>query len=232
MDASFNLCFLILYSRADQIASFSPLFCVQGTLTCSQQKLVELIDNLSQSRKDAIQSIAFGSLLKYKNLQIERSLCKAIADTFDATAQEFSIDGKKVKMTIDEVDQILGLPAIGPEIYDLPKRKVPELFQKYKWNNDTSIKLASLKEDLISTDDYGDDFIRIFLLYTIGIYLCPTTQSNVKSDYMALVENVQEIHNLNWSSLVLNNLMYQIKQCKEKKSQYLQGNLYLLQVLS
>jgi hypothetical protein len=130
------------------------------------------------------------------------------------------------------VDQILGLPAIGPEIYDLPKRKVQELFQKYKWNNDTSIKLASLKEDLISTDDYGDDFIRIFLLYTIGIYLCPTTQSNVKSDYMALVENVQEIHNLNWSSLVLNNLMYQIKQCKEKKSQYLQGNLYLLQVLS
>jgi hypothetical protein len=49
---------------------------------------------------------------------------------------------------------------------------------------------------------------------------------------MALIENVQEIHNLNWSSLVLNNLMYQIKQCKEKKSQYLQGNLYLLQVLS
>jgi hypothetical protein len=121
---------------------------MQGTLTCSQQKLVELIDNLSQSRKDAIQSIAFGSLLKYKNLRIERSLCKAIANTFDPTAQEFSIDGKKVKMTIDEVDQILGLPAIGPEIYDLPKRKVPDFFQKYKWNNDTSIKLASLKEDL------------------------------------------------------------------------------------
>jgi hypothetical protein len=121
---------------------------MQGTLTCSQQKLVELIDNLSQSRKDAIQSIAFGSLLKYKNLRIERSLCKAIANTFDPTAQEFSIDGKKVKMTIDEVDQILGLPAIGPEIYDLPKRKVSDFFQKYKWNNDTSIKLASLKEDL------------------------------------------------------------------------------------
>jgi hypothetical protein len=190
---------------------------MQGTLTCSQQKLVELTDKFRQSRKDAIQSIAFGSLLKYKNLRIERSLCKAIADTFDATTQEFSIDGKKVKMTIDAVDQLLGLPAIGSEIYDLPKRKVPELFQKYKWNHDTSIKLASMKEDLSSTDDYGDDFIQIFLLYTIRIYLCPTTQPNVKSDYMALIENVQEIHNLNWCSLVLNNSMYQIKEYKEKK---------------
>jgi hypothetical protein len=91
-----------------------------------------------------------------------------------------------------------------------------------------TISVESLKEYFKTNTTHGDDFIRIFVLYTIGFYSCPTLQPNVKSDYLGLVEDVENIKNINWSSLVLNVLIASIREYKVLKAANLKGNLALL----
>jgi hypothetical protein len=77
---------------------------------------------------------------------------------------------------------------------------------------------------------HGQDFIQIFVLYTIGFYLCPTLQPHVKSDYLGLIEDVKNIKNINWTSLVLNVLLSSLREYKEVKAANIKGNVALLQV--
>ncbi|RCV04698.1 hypothetical protein SETIT_1G021800v2 [Setaria italica] len=134
---------------------------------------------------------------KLKDIEIRRELCKEIADSFDLDKEEFNIQENKVKISIKDVEHILGLPSQGDEIKEPPKKHVPGLFDKYTWNDSTKIYSSELREYLSKNKTYGDDFIRIFVLYTIGFYLCPTLQPYVKSDYLGLVEEIDNIKNLN-----------------------------------
>ncbi|RCV27089.1 hypothetical protein SETIT_5G296900v2 [Setaria italica] len=150
---------------------------------------------LNQEQKDAIEKAGFGSLLKLKDIEIRRELCKEIAYSFDLDKEEFNIQENKVKISIKDVEHILGFPSQGDEIKEHHSSELREYLSKNK--------------------TYGDDFIRIFVLYTIGFYLCPTLQPYVKSDYLGLVEEIDNIKNLNWSSLVLNFLIRSIREYRE-----------------
>jgi hypothetical protein len=68
----------------------------------------------------------------------------------------------------------------------------------------------TLKEELKKKTS-NEEFVTLFLLYTIGVYLCPTNQPSVRSEYLSLLEDVSNILKINWSSLVLNHLISIIK---------------------
>ncbi|KAF8732781.1 hypothetical protein HU200_015119 [Digitaria exilis] len=164
----------------------------------------------SDEQKAAVEKAGLGALLTLKQIKIQRELCKQIADCFDLETGEFIFRGIRIKITMKEVEHILGLPSQGEEIKEPPK--------------------IHLKDYLMSNETYGDDFIRNFVLYTIGFYLCPTLQPHVKSEYLGLIDNIENIKNLNWTSLVLNFLIASIREYKETKAANLKGNVALLQV--
>ncbi|CAL5070241.1 unnamed protein product [Urochloa decumbens] len=201
-----------------------------GTCRCSQNTLVGIMSKFSEEQKNAITVAGFGSLLKLKELDIRRELCKEIADSFDLETEEFMIGGKRLKMCIEDVEHILDLPSKGDDIKHPPLRQMPSLFEKNKGKESNKIGTTILKDYLKDTSTYGDDFVQKFLLYAIGTYLCPTLQPCVKSEYLGLIEDVGNIPNLNWSSIVLNDLMAAIKEYKGVKAANLKGNLALLQV--
>ncbi|KAK8450714.1 hypothetical protein SEVIR_6G078733v4 [Setaria viridis] len=164
----------------------------------------------NQEQKDLVEKAGSDSLLKLKEVEIRRELCKEIADSFDLDTKEFNIQGNKVKICIKDVEHILGLPSQGDQ-----KKHVPDLFDKYTWKDSTKINYLELREYFSKNKTYGDDFIRIFVLYTIGFYLCPTLEPYVKSDYIRLIEEIDNIKNLNWSILVLNFLIRSIREYRE-----------------
>jgi Zn-dependent M16 (insulinase) family peptidase len=88
-----------------------------------------MMQNLSAEQQEAIQAIGFRSLLKLKDLRIRRNLCKQIADTYDLQNEEFNINGDRLRITLRDVDQILGLPHEGDEINELPKKRVLRLLK-------------------------------------------------------------------------------------------------------
>ena len=203
---------------------------MQGTCKCSQKLLVQIMNGFSPQQKHAVNEAGFGSLLKFKDLEIRRNLCKDIAKSFDIDTEEFNINGKILKLSMKDVHHILDLPAQGDEIKEPPQKHVPGLFEKFTWKDESKISSNSLREYFNSNKSHDDDFVRIFVLYTIGFYLCPTLQPYVKSDYLGLIENVENIKNLNWTSLVFNFLIASIREYKVAKASNLKGNLVLLQV--
>ncbi|KAF8687644.1 hypothetical protein HU200_042561 [Digitaria exilis] len=174
------------------------------------------MNRFSDEQKTAVEKAGIGALLTLKQIKIQRELCKQIAYCFDLETGEFIFRGIRIKITMKEVEHILGLPSQGEEIKEPPKIHVPSLFHKYKCKEGSNITHKTLKDYLMSNETYGDDFIRNFVLYTIGFYLCPTLQPHVKSEYLGLIDNIENIKNLNWTSLMtgLQNRLQRLKDLK------------------
>ncbi|KAL6905923.1 hypothetical protein ACP4OV_003524 [Aristida adscensionis] len=200
----------------------------KGTIQCSQNKLVDLLKTFSKEQHDDIEKAGFGGLLKLKNMNIARETCINIARRFDIESEEFDIANSRIKITIEDVEHILGLPSKGDRNPEAHKKNVPHLFDRYK-GTETAISLNRLSQNLTNSQLSGDDFIRSTLLYAIGVFLCPTTQPNVKAEYLGLLDNIEAIKSLNWTSLTLNHLISSIKRYRQGLSN-LEGNLCLLQV--
>lgn len=168
----------------------------------------------SDEQKGAVKDAGLGSLLRLQKLDIRRDLCKEVANRFDVETEEFTIGGKRIKISMKESDHILSLPSQGDELKEPPNRHVTSLFDKYAWKDGTNISFTRLTNYLSNNKTYGEDFIRHFVLYAIGVYLCPTLQTYVKSEYLGLIEDVNNIKNLNWTSLVHNFLIASIQISK------------------
>ncbi|KAL6838873.1 hypothetical protein ACP4OV_031309 [Aristida adscensionis] len=202
-----------------------------GTVICSQNKFVRIMKEFTETQQKAIKDAGFGDLLKLPLCDIRRNLCMELANSFDLETEEFKIGGNKVRMTIADVEHILGLPSTGDEIKKPPARHVTDLFHRYNWGKDNKISSASLMgyfRDNKNSDD--EDFVRIFVLCAIGFYLCPTLQPNVGSDYLGLLENVKELKNINWCNLILHKLISSIRTYRINKAKNLGGCHALLQV--
>ncbi|TVU28394.1 hypothetical protein EJB05_19911 [Eragrostis curvula] len=201
-----------------------------GTVRCSQSILSRFVTRFDEPQKDAIEKVGFGSLLKLKPMSIRRTTVKQIVDCYDARTGLFDIAGIKIEMTFKDVVHILDLPSTGPEITGPPNINVPELFEGYKWQGKKHIDSAHLKEYLSKTTDSDDNFVRIFVLYCIGFYLCPTKQDYVESKYTSLLVNVKAIKAINWSSLFFHDLHEKLRTYKLRQGKNVAGNLAFLQV--
>ena len=157
----------------------------------------EVILNLSPPQKKAIEVSGLGNLLKINKIHIYRDLCNEIARSYDKEKKAFNINGTFVTMTLDDVDCLLGLPSKGDEIFEAPKINKHELFNLYKKEGQTTITLQALREAIINSSSYDDHFIRRFILFSIGSFICPTTQRYVCSEYLNLVDEVDKMRELN-----------------------------------
>nr|BAD33372.1 hypothetical protein [Oryza sativa Japonica Group] len=202
----------------------------RGTLVCSPYAMYEVILHLSPRQKEAIEGSGLGNLLKIDNIHIDRNLYNEIARSYDKEKKAFNINGTFVTMTLDDVDCLLGLPSKGDDIFEAPKINKPELFNLYKKEGQTTITLQALREAIINSSSYDDHFIRRFILFSIGSFICPTTQRYVRSEYLNLVDDVDKMRELNWSSLTLNQLLKGIIKFREKTTN-IEGNVCLLQVV-
>ncbi|KAF2919258.1 hypothetical protein DAI22_08g120500 [Oryza sativa Japonica Group] len=163
--------------------------------------MYEVILHLSLRQKEAIEGSGLGNLLKIDNIHIDRNLCNEIARSYDKEKKAFNINGTFVTMTLDDVDCLLGLPSKRDDIFEAPKINKPELFNLY-----------------------DDHFIQRFILFSIGSFICPTTQRYVRSEYLNLVDDVDNMRELNWSSLTLNQLLKGILKFREKTTN-IEGNV-------
>uniref|UniRef100_A0A0E0MXA4 Ubiquitin-like protease family profile domain-containing protein n=1 Tax=Oryza rufipogon TaxID=4529 RepID=A0A0E0MXA4_ORYRU len=219
-----------------------------GTQVCSQVAYWKFIQTLDKDQLQAIDDLGFGGLTKMNGVQIRRILCKQIAREYDEHTGAFNINGTMHEITIEDVDHILGVPSEGVELVEVPqaiqadvddpKEKEKNealqatkaaLFALYKDKRETKITLSALRDSLNLNKSCDDHFKRQFVLYTIGLILCPTTERFVHSDYLNLLINIADIKRTNWASLTLNHLKRSIVSFQHDKVN-LKGNQILLLV--
>ncbi|KAJ1275837.1 hypothetical protein BS78_05G166700 [Paspalum vaginatum] len=163
-----------------------------------------------------------------KPLHLRRNLMLRLAYKYNLHDKMFHISANKIPMTATDVNKIMGLPIQGYDINVRTNAPVNMgLFNLYKTNN--KILLSGLEERITASSVPDDDFLRQVVLFAIGTILAPTTKKYVHSKYLAIVENVAELPNLNWGHFTLNNLLSSIHSFRVKEHVCLQGNLPLLQ---
>jgi hypothetical protein len=119
----------------------------------------------------------------------------------------------------------MGLPSIGNEHVPSLYKDHMELWKNMKDREDTKITVKGLLKKI--EKDNSPNFVRPFVLYTTGKYLCPTTQDYVDNKYLGIVRNVDTIKGTNLAQLMLDHLMSSVRKFVAGAAN-LEGNLPLL----
>jgi hypothetical protein len=203
---------------------------LQGSQACSQKAYFRLLQALSEDRRQFIIASDLGHLLQLHPVNIRWHMCRWLADKYDVKAKAFIIKDKPIQITLNNVENIMGLPKQGQEFHPIGSERTSALFKELKDKNKSGITYSSLLEKMSNSKLPLEEFLQCFVLYTIGKILCPTTGTTVNSKYLSLMDIVQEIKSINWSKLTLDHLLQCIANFKLGKAN-LEGNLQLLQVI-
>ena len=161
--------------------------------------------------------------------QLRRVMLVRLAKRYSSDKQSIFIGGTDIPITLMDVKQILDLPIEGNDISACMQKSIDtNLLAAY--GVDGKLEINHI-ENLIKASKTPDDhFIRLFVLYAIGLILAPTTKYQVHKNYLNLVEDVGAIPNFNWGFFTLSNLFSSICKFNQTGDKALQGNLPLLQV--
>jgi len=175
-----------------------------------------------------IHLIGLGGLLKTPTIKIRCVLCLAIANSYDAEQDAFIINGRPCRITLEDVEHITGMPCHGKKHVPSNLDENMELWKKLKDRNDTKITFKGLLAKM--KGDGTQNFVRPFVFYTIGKYVCRTKEEYVDNKYIGIVRNVETIKGTNHGQLTLDYLMDSVKNFVNGEA-ILEGNLPLLQVI-
>ncbi|KAL6973182.1 hypothetical protein U1Q18_027362 [Sarracenia purpurea var. burkii] len=141
-----------------------------------------------------------------------------------------NVHGKKVLVTPLDVHNIFGMPCDGVVVpIKGPLEAIRELCQGFDTSKDGSIPLKQLKEKLVATEDADDSFQRRLLLYLLRALLCLNTELTVNRRYLHSMVDVSSIRHYNWSQLVIEFLVHDIRQYKDKGQRGIKGcRLFLM----
>ncbi|KAK9715502.1 hypothetical protein RND81_06G169000 [Saponaria officinalis] len=164
---------------------------------CRPNKLVDVIKRLNDGQKKAVREMGFGGLLDLKITFIPQ----------------------------DDVHDIFQLPRVGEKVELIPtgnsNKTCDSDLLKTKWrkkfgleNKVEPLQLNLLHSRLMSCEDAGDEFKKIFVLYTMSVFLAPT--SNYTQDFKLLktVEDVSHIRNCDWCLYVFEQLVESVRVFK------------------
>lgn len=138
------------------------------------------------------------------NINLRESMIQEIAQSYDISKRGFKIGGHIITLTLDDIHNIMGLQISGNDlswhIEQNAKREedtvASELFLRFA-NEHHKIDLTNLENMLHKERQADDDFIRAFVLFTIGILLASTTSNTISWKYIEDVRDVQWIYHFN-----------------------------------
>ncbi|KAE8805543.1 hypothetical protein D1007_18363 [Hordeum vulgare] len=186
----------------------------------------EFINGLNTQQRMYIQLIGLGGLLKTPSIKIRCVLCLAIANSYDAEQDAFIINGRPRRITLEDVAHITGMPCDGKKHIPSNLDNNMELWKKLKDRNDTKITFKGLLAKM--KGDSTPNFVRPFVLYTIGKYVSRTKEEYAHNKYIGIVRNLEMIKGTNLGQLTLDYLVDSVKNYVNVEA-ILEGNLPLPQ---
>ncbi|KAK9740060.1 hypothetical protein RND81_03G008100 [Saponaria officinalis] len=215
---------------------------VDYDVKCRSINLVNIINNLTEEQSSAIRSIGFGGLLDLRVTKLPKEIIPWFLDAFDEKSYLFKVSGSRFVLSKEDVYDCFCLPT-GPKDLDLVGTSRSKLSQeeesktlKDRWRQrynitrvGKSIPLGKLCDDLKVCREASDDFKRLFVLYSMSVFLAPTSNSQVDLKLLKAVEDVDSISQFDWCKYVFECLIKAIGGAK-KDRKMLCGCIYILMI--
>lgn len=197
---------------------FSPLPFVskqhQGVAAyCDIESVIILLKRFPKEKKDVVDFLGFGSLLKYNIMTLRSNMCLWMLNNFDPESKTFNIHGKIINFKPIHVQNILGFKAEGSTVVEKEDKS-----KQTKYSLDfANIDVKNLCAILVKLDASVDNFKRALVLLLITALFAPTYSNKPKESWLHLLEYVEIIPSLNWGQFIYDNIIVASKVYKEKK---------------
>ncbi|RDX69472.1 Protein MAIN-LIKE 2, partial [Mucuna pruriens] len=226
MRKSTRLSSIGLAQAREPVKPFSTRFSLR-----SYAKRVQL---LTPEQRSAISRTGFGYLLSVPNHSLNKLFLTELMDAWSCESRAFALrSGGEIGMTLLDAALILGLPVAGNPVNlteEEPFSDLEELYGATKAKRKVAMSFLENRLDSIG-DVVSDDFVRSFLLYTIGTFLA-SNDGKVDSRFLCFLADLGEISGFAWGGVVVDDLCQWLDKRKEHNVQYVGGCLIFLQTWS
>lgn len=140
-----------------------------------------------------------------------RGICLWLTKQFDVESRSLQLpNGSKLSITSHSIHQVLGIPNGGTPIGKKCDNSLKKLIADETRCKGKTPTINELKSLLIP-DLVGEIFKRIFTLFAIGSFLCPTGYDCISPDYYSAIQFPELISSYDWCSAVLDKLTHSIQ---------------------
>ncbi|KAD0358286.1 hypothetical protein E3N88_44397 [Mikania micrantha] len=180
---------------------------------CSPTQLAKVVKTLSTKQKDLIEKLGFGKLLSFQVDGIPQKLGHFVVDKFDAVKMEISLKGGVVRINVDTINWLLGIPKTCADLKTFtPRKKLSPRIQQ--WRDLYKSEYVSPREIsyrmAMDTSDESFHFQLDFLLLFISTIVECHAHGKCKLEILDYFNDHTDISQINWSAYVLDS----IKNCK------------------
>lgn len=189
------------------------------------------VQRLTAEQRSAISCTGLGSLLSIPNHSLNRVFLTELMEAWDSNQRAFAVGSGEIEMSLLDVALILGIPVVGNRVGLTEEEPFSDLEKQYgAAHGRRKVAMSSLEARLDSIGEVvSDDFVRSFLLYTIGTFLC-SNDGKVDSRYLFFLRDLNEVSKFAWGAAVVEDLCQWLDKRKENNVQYVGGCLIFLQV--
>ncbi|KAK9663633.1 hypothetical protein RND81_O263700 [Saponaria officinalis] len=191
------------------------------SVKCRGGRLVKLISVLNGAQKDAVKAIGFGGLLELTLTSYPTRHVPLFFQAFNDGSYVFrASELKEFMVTKHDVHDCFLLPLGPKDIVQVPtgrfKHSTDDEFKKLKdrWRSEygvtdprNHISLGKILSDLEADKEGGDQFRRLFVLFSMSSFLRPTSNNGVDMKLLKAVEDVTVINQYDWCSYVLDGMV-------------------------
>ncbi|KAK9725160.1 hypothetical protein RND81_05G126400 [Saponaria officinalis] len=191
------------------------------SVKCCGRRLVKLISVLNDAQKDAVKAIGFGGLLELTLTSYPTRHVPLFFQAFNDGSYVFrASELKEFMVTKHDVHDCFLLPLGPKDIVQVPtgrfKHSTDDEFKKLKdrWRSEygvtdprNHISLGKILSDMEADKEGGDQFRRLFVLFSMSSFLRPTSNNGVDMKLLKAVEDVTVINQYDWCSYVLDEMV-------------------------
>ncbi|KAH7860104.1 hypothetical protein Vadar_009386 [Vaccinium darrowii] len=189
--------------------------------------VVKLMQKLTEEQREAVKSMGLGGLLELRCSRLHHDLLEWLVDNFDPSRCLLRVHERELVLIVTEVQRFLGIHGCGLDI--MLTGFSDDGFKKLC--DDLKVNKGSLMlKDLGDCNNVTLKFNRIFVLYMLGSFLCPTSQPYVPQNYVHVVRDVDTLNGRNWAKLTLQCLANGISESKRLERRCTNGCLFLLEL--
>ncbi|XP_027906754.1 protein MAINTENANCE OF MERISTEMS-like isoform X2 [Vigna unguiculata] len=200
----------------------------------SLRSFAKRVQLLTPEQRSAISRTGFGNLLSVPNHCLNKVFLTELMEAWSSGSRAFVLhSGGEIRMTPLDAALILGLPVTGNPVNLTEQEPFSDLEESYGATKvKRKVAMSFLENRLDSIGDaVSDDFVRSFLLYTIGTFLA-SNDGKVDSRYLRFLGDVGEVSGFAWGAAVIDDLCQWLDKRKEQNVQYVGGCLIFLQTWS
>ncbi|KHN14505.1 Serine/threonine-protein phosphatase 7 long form like [Glycine soja] len=181
----------------------------------SYAKRVQLF---TPQQRSAVSRTGFGNLLLVPNhTLLNKVFLTELMDAWSRERRPFVLrSGEEIPMTLLDAALILGLPVAGNPVSFTEEEPFSDLEESYgatKAKRKVAMSFLENRLDWIG-EDVSEDFVRCFLLYTIGTFLA-SNDGKVDSRFLRFFEDLDEVSGFAWGAAVVDDLCQWLDKRKE-----------------